>query len=120
MRKLERGVADTSLMICAAWNGPTHAFLIPPPCCDGQVKVMQCSECRDLNRFFELATVRYQEARSSPFFLISTEIAASRHVNMLRALSDLLEHQQDCLEARALGVSLPRSFVHKSQTQHVH
>jgi len=81
---------------------------------------MQCSECRDLYRFFELATVRYQEARCSPFFLVSTSIAARRHLNMMRALGDLLEHQQDCLKAKsAIRESIPHFFAEKSKIQHL-
>jgi len=80
---------------------------------------MQCSECRDLYRFFEIATDRYQEARSSPFFQISTSVAARKHLNMLRTLSDLLEHQEGCLKAKsAIRESLPQFFADKSTTHH--
>lgn len=57
---------------------------------------MHCTECRDLYRAFERRAARYHEARSSAFVLVSTTIAVRKHVDMQRAQSDLLEHQDEC------------------------
>lgn len=57
---------------------------------------MTCSECCDLYRTFERRTNRYMEARSSVFFQINPQIASRKQVSLLRALSDLREHQEEC------------------------
>ncbi len=57
---------------------------------------MNCSECRDLYRVFEQRNTRYREARSAAFFQVSTKIAARKHVDLQRAVSDLQEHQAEC------------------------
>lgn len=62
---------------------------------------MTCSECRDLYRTFERRTNQYLEARSSAFFKISSQIASRKQISLLRAMSDLREHQEDCPWARA-------------------
>jgi hypothetical protein len=60
------------------------------------MKSMNCSECRDLYRVFELRSQGYLEARSAAFFMVSTRIAARKHVDLQRALNDLHEHQEEC------------------------
>jgi hypothetical protein len=57
---------------------------------------MHCTECRDLHRNLKAKMDRYEEARSSAFFQVSTKIAVRRHMDMLRAHNDLLEHQSAC------------------------
>ncbi len=57
---------------------------------------MNCSECRDLYRVLERRNARYVEARSAAFFKISPRLAARKHVDVQRALSDLQEHQAEC------------------------
>lgn len=57
---------------------------------------MHCTECRNLYYAFERRAVRYEEARSSAFFRVSPEFAVHRLVDMERAHSDLMEHQNDC------------------------
>lgn len=64
---------------------------------------MHCTECRDLYHAFERRALRYAEARSSAFFKVSPSIAVRRHVDMQRAESDLLEHQNDCPWAIVAG-----------------
>ena len=64
---------------------------------------MYCSECRDLYHAFERRAARYAEARSSAFFQVSPSIAVHRQVDMPRAESDLLEHQNDCPWAMLAG-----------------
>jgi|GraSoi2013_100cm_1033763.scaffolds.fasta_scaffold128983_1 hypothetical protein len=57
---------------------------------------MNCSECKNLYRAFERARTRYVDALCSAFHKVSTEIAASRHVDMERSKNDLQEHQLAC------------------------
>ena len=57
---------------------------------------MHCIECLELYRAFERRAARYNEARTSAFVLVSPTIAVRTHVDMQRAQSDLLEHQDDC------------------------
>lgn len=64
---------------------------------------MHCTECRDLYHAFERRAARYAEARSSAFFQVSHAIAVYRRVDMERAHSDLLEHQDECPWAIVAG-----------------
>jgi hypothetical protein len=57
---------------------------------------MKCSECRDLYRVLERRSASFEEARSAAFFKISPRLAARKHVDLQRALSDLQEHQAEC------------------------
>jgi hypothetical protein len=57
---------------------------------------MNCSECRNLHRTFERTQAGYVEALSAAFYRVSTEIAARKHVAMVRAENDLQEHQLVC------------------------
>lgn len=57
---------------------------------------MNCSECRNLHRTFERTQASYIEALSAAFYKVSTEIAARKHVAMVRAENDLQEHQSVC------------------------
>jgi hypothetical protein len=65
--------------------------------------VMHCNECKELHSAFERRAVRYAEARSSAFFRVSPDLAVHRHVDMERAHSDLMEHQDDCPWAIVAG-----------------
>ena len=60
------------------------------------MRVMTCSECCELYRTFERRSTQYVEARSSAFFQVSPQLAIRKHVSLLRALSDLREHQEEC------------------------
>jgi len=57
---------------------------------------MNCSQCQELHRTFERTQASYVEALSAAFYRISTEIAARKHVAMVRAENDLQEHQSVC------------------------
>ena len=58
---------------------------------------MACLICKDLLRVLALANTDYGIARSSSFYLVSTEIAARTQVDMERAKSALNEHLSSCL-----------------------
>jgi hypothetical protein len=60
---------------------------------------MDCLICKDLERSLEFKYTKYIEARSSPYFRVSTEFAAHNHVDMERAKNDLEEHQLVCVFA---------------------
>jgi hypothetical protein len=62
----------------------------------GDEELMNCSECRDLYRVMERRNARYVEARSAAFFKINPRLAARKHVDLQRAISDLQEHQAEC------------------------
>jgi len=64
---------------------------------------MPCLPCKDLNRVFVLAHKHYDMARNSPFYLVSTEIAARMQVDMERARTALFEHQRACMSAIVPG-----------------
>jgi hypothetical protein len=59
-----------------------------------------CLECKNLTRDFESHLAKYQAARSSVLYRISTEFAAKQQVDMERARNDLEEHQLVCALAR--------------------
>jgi len=57
---------------------------------------VDCSICKDLERAFESSRGQYIEARSSAYYRVSTQLAASKNVDMERAKSDLEEYQLAC------------------------
>jgi hypothetical protein len=57
---------------------------------------MNCLHCTELVRTLRFTQSKYVDARGAPFFVVSTEVAASRQVDMERAKSDLYEHQAGC------------------------
>ena len=58
---------------------------------------MDCLICKDLERALELRRSKYFEARSAPYYRVSTELAAQKNVDMERTKSDLEEHQLVCV-----------------------
>ncbi len=60
---------------------------------------MECLICKDLERAFKSRNSEYVEAGSAAFYRVSTELAASKNVDMERAKSDLEEHQLVCASA---------------------
>jgi hypothetical protein len=64
---------------------------------------MNCSECKDLRRTFERTLASYVEALSAAFYRVGAEIAARKHVALVRAENDLQEHQLVCPWAIASG-----------------
>ena len=72
---------------------------------------MDCLMCKDLERAFESRRSQYIEARSAPYYRVSTELAACKNVDMERAKSDLEEHQLVCVfvaEMRQSGPGVSR------------
>jgi hypothetical protein len=57
---------------------------------------MNCLQCNDLMRVFELRLTGYVKARAAPFYRVSTELAARKQVDMMRARTDLEEHRLAC------------------------
>jgi len=51
----------------------------------------------DLEQAFESRLSEYIEARSAAYYRVSTELAASKNVDMERARNDLEEHQLVCV-----------------------
>jgi len=60
---------------------------------------MDCSMCRHLAEIYRSAYDRYVAAKTGVFHAISTDLAASRLVDMERAKNDLVEHQAVCAPA---------------------
>jgi len=60
---------------------------------------MACLICRNLGRTLDFRRSKYFEARSAPYYQVSTELAAQKNVDMKRAKSDLAEHQLVCASA---------------------
>jgi hypothetical protein len=69
---------------------------------------MNCLLCKDLMRVLESASTDYKLARSAPFFLVSTEIAAERLVDMERAKIAVSEHLLYC---ESVDLAVARSFL---------
>jgi hypothetical protein len=65
---------------------------------------MKCLECKELTRSLDSASTAYDQALSSAFYLVSTEIAARKQVDMERAKSAWDEHAASCAWVRVLGV----------------
>jgi hypothetical protein len=61
---------------------------------------MSCLAGTDLKHAVESRFGQYSEARSAPFYQVSTELAAKKKVDMERAKSDWEEHQLKCLSCR--------------------
>jgi hypothetical protein len=57
---------------------------------------MACALCSHLTAIFQSAHERYIAASNGVFCLVSTELAASRLVDLERAKNDLTEHQSVC------------------------
>ncbi len=57
---------------------------------------MDCLQCNDLIRTFELRRTGYADACAAPFYRVSTELAARKQVDMMRARTDLVEHRLAC------------------------
>jgi hypothetical protein len=58
--------------------------------------MMDCLECRNLDRTFQRKLAMYLAARSAPFCQVSTKIAARKRVDMERAKNDMEEHLLAC------------------------
>jgi hypothetical protein len=58
--------------------------------------VLDCLECKDLDRVLKLTLASYREARSAPFYRVCTDVAARKEVDMERAKTALHEHQLAC------------------------
>jgi len=67
---------------------------------------MGCLVCKDLERTLDFKRSKYYEARSAAYYRVSTELAASKNVDMERAKSDLEEHRLVCGFARLGGIVL--------------
>ena len=60
---------------------------------------MNCLTCQNLERAYEAALGEYMEARSSAWFSVSSDVAASRNVDMERTRLELEEHRLVCVSA---------------------
>lgn len=60
------------------------------------MKLMDCLECKDLDRALKLTLASYLTARSAAFYRVCTDIAAKKEVDMERARTDLQEHRLVC------------------------
>jgi hypothetical protein len=66
----------------------------------------------DLEQAFESRLRQYIEARSAAYYRVSTELAASKNVDMERARNDLEEHQLVCVSGpRVETTPLPSRFL---------
>jgi hypothetical protein len=61
-----------------------------------EMTMMDCLECKRLQRAFEIRLIRYNQARSAAFYRVSSDLAAKQNVAMERAKSDLEEHNLVC------------------------
>ena len=68
---------------------------------------MHCLICKELERVFESRHSEYIEARSAPYYRVSTERAAYKNVDKERAKSDLEEHRLVCVSVAKSDQSGP-------------
>ena len=68
---------------------------------------MDCPICKGLELVFESRHREYIEARSAPYYRVSTERAAYKNVDKERAKSDLEEHRLVCVSAAKSDQSRP-------------
>jgi hypothetical protein len=69
---------------------------------------MRCSDCKYLERVFELSLERYVAACAAAFYRVSTEFAARKNVDMERAKNDLEEHRRLCASVEEVRFAEPR------------
>jgi hypothetical protein len=60
---------------------------------------MDCPLCTQLTQTYQLAYDKYQAACKAAFSAVSSDLAASRLVDLERAKNDLAEHQDVCRRA---------------------
>ena len=60
------------------------------------MRLVDCLECKDLERALKLTLASYVTARSAAFYRVCTDIAAKKEVDMERARTDLQEHRLVC------------------------
>ena len=72
---------------------------------------MDCLICMALERTFESGRSKYIAARSAAYYRVSTELAASKNVDMERAKSDLEEHRLVCVSAVKVRQSGPSAAM---------
>ena len=65
---------------------------------------MACLICKDLARVLKSANTDYRAACAAPFYFVSTQLAASKQVDMERAKTALNEHQSFCESHRHITV----------------
>jgi hypothetical protein len=58
---------------------------------------MDCLKCTNFEQALELRLKKYRDARSAPFYRVSTELAAKTKVDLERARYEMEEHQSTCL-----------------------
>ena len=78
---------------------------------------MDCPNCRDLERAYEVGVSEYIEARSSTCFRFCTKPAARKNVDMERARYELEEHRFVCVSAVRVLARLPERDVSTSLRQ---
>jgi hypothetical protein len=61
-----------------------------------ELTMVDCLECKRLQRAFEIRLIRYNQARSAAFYRVSSDLAAKQNVAMERAKNDLEEHNLVC------------------------
>jgi hypothetical protein len=60
---------------------------------------MNCLICQNLERAYDAAFKEFNEARSSAWFNVSSDVAAHRNVDMERTRYGLEEHSLVCVSA---------------------
>ncbi len=60
---------------------------------------MDCLICKELKRDLQFRRSAYIEARTAAYYRVSTQLAASKNVDMERAKNGLEEHQSICVSA---------------------
>ena len=78
---------------------------------------MDCLICRDLARVFEAGLREYIEARSLACSQVSTNLLATKNVDMERAKYELEEHRLVCASAIRALAYLPKRNVSTSFIQ---
>jgi hypothetical protein len=77
---------------------------------------MNCPHCRELERAYEAALSEYVEVRASALFLICSNLAARKNVDMERTKFELAEHGLVCVSASTTLPPLPERGMYEPET----
>jgi len=78
---------------------------------------MNCPICRDLERAYEAAFSEYIEVRSSAWFSLSSDVAASKRVDLERMRYELEEHRFVCITcSKTVPIVVRAEPVHELET----
>jgi hypothetical protein len=83
---------------------------------DNRGCALNCPHCRELKQAYEAALSEYVEVRASALFLICSNLAARKNVDMERTKFELAEHGLVCVSASTTLPPLPERGMYEPET----